>query len=115
MDSQKTDEKSGLVVPVLLLTIGVGWLLTNLGFVPKVEWAWSLGLIAGGALMLVIRGINKGSIVIGPFLIFCGLLSIVRQAGMIDWEVEFPCLVIAMGALLLIAKISNLPSGVEGE
>ena len=112
----KTDEKkSGVVVPILLVAVGVGWLLTNLGFVPGIEWAWSLGLIAGGILTLVIRGLNKGSIVIGPFLIICGLLSIARQSGMIDLKIEIPCLVIAIGALLLISRLSNLPSGLEGQ
>lgn len=105
--------QTGIVVPVLMLVVGVGWLLSNLGVFPGVNFAWPLGLAATGALTLVLRGINKGSIVIGPFLIVAAGFSILRQLDKLSLDIEVPCLVIALGALLVISHVSNLPSGLE--
>ncbi len=105
--------KSEVVIPGLMLAVGVGWLINSLDIISGVDWAWSLGLGATGLLWLVCGGINKGTVVIGPFLLTASVLSIARQAGYLDFKVEAPVLVIALGALLLLASLSNLPTGLE--
>ena len=48
-----------LLLPVLLISIGTGWLLTALGFAPAIDWVWTLGLAAVGILTFVIGGVDK--------------------------------------------------------
>ena len=107
--------KSEVVIPVLLIAVGVGWMMNSLDILPGVEWAWSIGLAAAGLLWLVCGGINKGTIVIGPFLLVASICSVARQTSILKIEVEMPCLVIALGGLLLISTLSKLPSGLEDE
>lgn len=107
--------KSEVVIPVLLVAVGAGWLMSSLDIFGGVDWAWSIGLGAAGVLWLVCGGINKGTVVIGPFLLIASALSVARQAGQLDFKIEVPCLVIALGVLSLVSTLSNLPSGLEGE
>lgn len=105
--------KHEIVIPVLLLAVGVGWLLSNLGLFDGIDFAWPLGLAAAGVLALIIPGITKRSIVVGPFLIVAGGLSLARQLKKINWDIELPCLVITLGALLVISHLANVPSGYD--
>jgi len=107
--------KSEVVIPVLLIAVGVGWMMNSMGILPGVEWAWSIGLAAAGLLWMACGGINKGTIVIGPFLLVASICSVARQRGALEVKVEMPCLVIALGALLLISTLSGLPTGTENE
>ncbi len=36
--------RAPLVIPILIMVVGVGWLLTARGFGPGVNWVWTLGL-----------------------------------------------------------------------
>ena len=107
--------KGKVLIPSLVLAVGVGWLMNSLKIIPDVNWVWSLGLGATGALWLVCEGINRATIVIGPFLLVTSVLSITRQQGYLDFDVEVPLLVITMGALLLLSKLLNLPTGLDGD
>ena len=107
--------KGEIVVPVLILAIGVGWLLKSLGVIPGVDWAWSLGLGVAGLLWLVCSGINKFTVVVGPFLLAASVLSIARQTGYLEFKTEVPMLVIALGALSLVSRLLNLPTGLEND
>lgn len=107
--------KSEIVVPVLLIAVGAGWLLSSYDIVPEVKWFWPLGLAAAGVLMLVVQGLNRVSLVLGPFLILGAALSALRQAGKISWEQEMPILLIGLGLLMIISKVSGLPNGVESD
>ena len=55
--------KSALVIPILIITVGLGWLLSVQGVMPGVDWIWTLGLAAIGVLALLVRGIDKRSII----------------------------------------------------
>lgn len=105
----KADKKS-LLLPILLITIGVGWLLSTLGVAPNIDWIWTLGLAATGVLSLAIGGLDKATIVIGPFFLAASLLSVLRQTGRISLDLEFPILVIFVGIMLLIARLPLVPS-----
>src|SRR5947207_1650458 len=54
----KPDRRS-LIIPVLLITVGTGWLLTTLGVAPRVDWVWTLGLVIVGLLAFVVGGIAR--------------------------------------------------------
>ena len=99
-----------LLLPILLITIGVGWLLSTLGIVPSIDWVWTLGLAVVGLLTFVFGGIDKVTVVIGPFFIIASCLSILRQTNRLDLDIEIPILVILVGILLLIARTSAVPA-----
>ncbi len=54
-------------------------------------------------------GVDKMSVVIGPFFIVGSFLSILRQTGRLETDVEIPILVILIGALLLAARLPQVP------
>jgi hypothetical protein len=105
----KPDKKT-LLLPILLITIGVGWLLSTLGIAPKIDWIWTLGLAATGVLAFAIGGFDKATIVIGPFFLAASLLSVLRQTERITLDLEVPILVIFVGVLLLFARMPIVPS-----
>lgn len=102
-------DKKTLLLPIFLITVGVGWLLTTLGVVPGIDWVWTLGLAMAGLLTFVVSGFDKVSMVIGPFFILASFLSILRQSGRLPLDVEVPILVIIAGVLLLIARVPSIP------
>jgi hypothetical protein len=101
-------DKKTLALPILLITCGTGWLLTTLGAVPGVNWVWTLGLAVTGLLTLV-SGFDKVTVVIGPFLIAASCLSVLRQTGRLELDLEVPILVILSGVLGLIARAQAIP------
>src|SRR6516164_5824554 len=102
--------RAPLVIPVLIIALGVGWLLTVQGFAPGVNWIWILGLGVVGILTFVFsKGIDKFSVVLGPFFLLASLLSILRQTGHVSLDIELPVLVISVGVLLLAAQLPAIP------
>ena len=102
--------KVSVAVPVLIIAVGVGWLLSTHDVIPGVNWIWVLGLGVGRILTLGLGGIDKVTIVVGPFLIVSTFFSIARQTGRMSADTEIPCLVILAGVLALIARFSPLPT-----
>jgi hypothetical protein len=101
--------KQTLILPVLLVALGAGWLLTTLGILPGIDWAWTLGLAAVGILAFALSGLDKVSIVLGPFFIAASVLSLLRQRGHLPLDVELPLLVMLAGILLLVARHGAVP------
>jgi hypothetical protein len=61
-------------------------------------------------LTFVLSGFDKVTVAIGLFFILASCLSTLRQTGRISIDVEIPILVIAAGALLLVARINSIPA-----
>ncbi len=99
----------GLAVPLLVITVGAGWLLTVLGVMPGIDWVWTLGLAIVGILAFVIGGLDKVTVVIGPMFLVASSLSVLRQTGRLATNIEIPLLVIMLGVLLLIARLPTIP------
>jgi hypothetical protein len=102
--------KVSVAVPILIIAVGVGWLLSAHEVIPGVNWVWVLGLGVVGILTLGLGGIDKVTIVVGPFLIISTFFSIARQTGRMSADTEIPCLVILAGLLALIARCSPVRS-----
>lgn len=102
--------KSGVAVPVIMIAVGIGWLLSVLGIAPAIDWVWTLALLASGLLVFILGGFDKVTFVAGIGLILCSLLSVLRQTGRLPLNVEMPLLVIAVGALLLVARHPKIPA-----
>lgn len=102
--------KGPLVLALLVMTVGVGWLLTVQGYMPGVNWIWVLGLGVVGVLTFVLSGgLDKASVILGPFFLVSSCLSLARQTGRLSANIEPPILVILMGLLLLVAQFRFIP------
>src|SRR5687767_14749756 len=99
-----------LAFAIVLTATGVGWLLMSLGVTAHVNWIWTLILAALGIVAIMISGgIDKFSIVAGPFLLAASGLSLLRQSGRLSENVEVPILVIIAGVLLFLAQTRLVP------
>ncbi len=108
-NGMRTNRAAALAIPVLVIAVGVGWLLTALGIAPSINWVWTVGLATAGLLTLAVSGFDKVSTVIGPFFLLASLLSVLRQMGELAVDVEVPILVISIGVLMFMAQLLNLP------
>lgn len=104
-----SSSRKTIVIPFLIISIGTGWLLTTLNVVPGLNWIWILGLAMVGLLSFAVSGIDKSSVLVGPFFLIASCLSVLRQIGHISLDVEIPILVIVIGSLLLIARSPSIP------
>jgi hypothetical protein len=105
-----SNSRASLVIPILIIAVGTGWLLTAQGFAPGVNWVWILGLGVVGILTFVLsKGFDKVSVVLGPFFLLASLLSVLRQTGQLSVDTEVPLLVISIGLLLLVAHSPGIP------
>ncbi len=105
-----SSDKRTLILPVLLIAVGAGWLLTSLEVLPGIDWVWTLGLAAVGLLAIAVSGLDKVSVVVGPLFIIASFLSVLRQTERLHIDVEVPILVITAGILLLIARLPAIPT-----
>ncbi len=86
-------DKTTLILPVLMIAVGCGWLLTVLGVAPEVDWIWTLVLAILGLMTFVLGGFDKVTLVIGIFLLAASGLSLLRQSGQLPLNIEVPVLV----------------------
>ena len=98
-----------LVVPILTIVVGATWLLNVLEVMPVVDWVWTVGLAAVGVLSMIFGGLNKLTLVTGPFLLAASVCALLRQTGRLSVDCEIPVLVIVLGVLILVAQLSRLP------
>ena len=105
----RTNSRAPLIIPVLIIVVGVGWLLTAQGFGPGINWLWTLGLGVIGILTFVLSGFDKVSVVVGPFFLLASVLSVLRETDGLRLDVEVPVLVIGIGVLMLVAQLPAVP------
>jgi hypothetical protein len=99
-----------LVIPILLIMLGFGWLLTSLGVMPGIDWVWTVGIALVGILTFVAGGFDTVTVAVGPFFLLASCLSVLRQSVRLDINLEVPILIIAAGLLLAIAQLPFIPS-----
>jgi hypothetical protein len=61
-------------------------------------------------LTFVVSGVDKVSVVVGPFFLLASVLSVLRQTGSLRLDVEVPVLVIGIGVLMLVAQVPAVPT-----
>jgi hypothetical protein len=96
-------------LPVTLIVVGLGWLLWEFRLFPDVDWIIGIGFIVGGIAVMVLDGVNKNSIVIGPFLIAIGIAWLAHDQYGIHWRFIIPVMLVLLGALMLAARSSRVP------
>lgn len=103
--------KGPLLLSILIITVGVGWLLTAWGFGKEINWIWTLSLgVVGVAVFVLSGGVDKASVLVGPFLLVSSLLSVLRQTDRLGANTEMPLLVILFGVLMMIAQSPKVPA-----
>ena len=103
------ESKSNVAIAVLVIALGVAWLLNTLNVIPGIDWIWTGGLGIAGILVLMMSGIDRVSMVVGPFLLVTSVLSGLRQTGRLRFDIEMPILAIVFGVLFLFAVVLPLP------
>lgn len=104
------NESKGIVaIAVLVIALGVAWLLNTLHVIPGIDWIWTSGLGIAGILVLIMSGIDRVSVVVGPFLLVSSVLSVLRQTGRLRFDIEMPILSIVFGVLFLLAVVLPVP------
>lgn len=96
-----------LVFAFLLIFLGTGWLFTNLGVFPEIDWVWTMCLAGIGLTVFAAGAFDKLTFVVGSFFLGASGLSLLRQTGRIN--IEIPPLTILVGVLLLIARHPAAP------
>ena len=105
-----THPRTAIVIPLLIIALGVGWLLNAMEYLPKVDWIWTLGLGAVGVVTLAVgKRLTRDRFVVGVWLVVASVLSVLRQREKLEFKYELPILVILIGVLLLIAHFIGLP------
>ena len=99
-----------IILGVIVIALGTAWLLNSLDVIPGVDWIWAGGLGVAGILVLIARGINKFTFVIGSFLVISSFCSILRQTGKLRPNIEMPVLFIIFGGLILLSVLLPLPA-----
>ncbi|WP_410498705.1 hypothetical protein [Chitinibacter sp. S2-10] len=97
-------KQGGIWLPIALIVIGAGWLLHRLAVFPSVNWIVILALLVSGAAVLLLEGVNKSTVVIGPMLIAGGVTTFLQQQYDLARSVQFPLLLILCGLLMLLAR-----------
>ncbi|MEX2171247.1 MAG: hypothetical protein WD851_18140 [Pirellulales bacterium] len=106
-----TQRSGPIALSIIIITVGVGWLLLAMGYMPGINWVWTLGLGVVGVLTFVLSGgVDKVSVILGPLFLISSLMSVLRQTGRLKIDAEIPILVILIGVLLLIAQMRSIPS-----
>lgn len=101
--------KSPLIIPVGLIIVGTGWLLSVAGVMPGINWIWTLSLAGLGVVTFFVSGFDKVSFVIGSLFLVASVLSVLRQTGRLPLDMEVPILVVLCGVLMLIARLPIIP------
>ena len=60
-----------------------------------------------GGLTLLLGGLNKQTLVVGPFLVVCAGFAVARQSDWIRLSVEIPCLIISFGVIMLAVTLAG--------
>lgn len=104
------------IISLITIALGFGWLMNMFPGVPNAHWVWTLGMGLAGLLIIALCGVNKLTMVTGPFLIVAAVFTILRQSGKVGWHQEMPALMIALGALMLLSVLAPVPApGWAGE
>ncbi|HJU22437.1 MAG TPA: hypothetical protein VJ891_08000 [Casimicrobiaceae bacterium] len=96
-------------LPVTMIVVGIGWLLWEFRLFPDIDWIIGLGFIVGGIAVIALDGLNKSSVVVGPFLIAVGIAWLAHDRYGTHWRYIVPAMLVLLGALMLIARSAKVP------
>jgi lia operon protein LiaF len=108
------------ILPLIIILIGIGYLLANLGIIAITPWQalvrfwpallvlWGLRMVIWDVLFSRFRHYKTSSLVFGSVLILVGLNLLLPRLGFISftitWSIVWPILLIALGLQLLTSE-----------
>jgi hypothetical protein len=95
--------------PITLIIIGILGLIWYFGWLPDFDSITALALVLGGVAILVMDGITKNSVVLGPTLIAVGIAWWLHDQYRMRWTLLVSALLIVIGVLMLIARQPRIP------
>jgi hypothetical protein len=95
--------------PITLIIIGILGLIWYFGWLPDFDSITALALVLGGVAILVMDGITKNSVVLGPTLIAVGIAWWLHDQYRMRWTLLVSALLIVIGMLMLIARHPRIP------
>lgn len=95
--------------PVTLIIIGILGLVWYFGWLPDFDSITALALVLGGVAILVMDGITKNSVVLGPALIAVGIAWWLHDQYRMRWTLLVSALLIVIGLLMLVARHPAIP------
>jgi predicted neutral ceramidase superfamily lipid hydrolase len=95
--------------PVTLIIVGLLGLVWYFGWLPDVDSITAIALIVAGIAILLMDGVTKHSIVLGPSLIAGGIAWWVHDRYRFRWTLLVSVLLIVIGILMLVARSPKIP------
>jgi hypothetical protein len=104
-----------LFLPIVIILIGTGWLLTSLGALPGVHWGWPAVMAFLGTLILVIDVISRFTFITGLTLISAAFFRVFQQAKYLPPDTVLPLTLLVLGLLWILsyALIKRVPTPKE--
>ncbi len=97
------------LVPLILMAVGAGWLLSELKIVDLGRLVWTLSLLFSGLAIFAYLGFSRSTFVVAGFLVCASIMSLLRYRGVFTFETEMPTLVIILGVLMAINQTRLVP------
>jgi hypothetical protein len=97
------------VLPIALIVFGAAWLAREMGWFHELHMVVAVAFIVLGIAILVSEGINRSSVVSGPFLVYVGVAWLAHDRGYVSIQVIWPVGIIVLGILLFIARLPAIP------
>lgn len=98
-----------LFLPLVLIVIGSLWFLKATQLMPATSSIIAIGLVVLGVVVLLTDGINKQSIVAGPFLVYVGAAVYLYYQYIFNWSHIFSVGMVCLGLLLLLSRSHAIP------
>src|SRR2546425_176082 len=97
-----------LLVPLVIICAGIGWLLNYAEYYPHVNWIVVLGLAGFGAGVLI-ADFNKVSFVSGFTAFAAAAVWYMWKTDMVEQMVAIILLLVAFGGLLFASRVLPIP------
>lgn len=101
--------RDNAALPITLIVLGALGLVWYFGWFPDFDAIIAIGLVAGGIAILVMDGMTKSSVVLGPALIAGGVAWWLHDTYRWPWSLLVPVLLILIGGLMLLARHGSIP------
>lgn len=102
-------KKPSLIIPLALIIIGAIWFLNATHILPATSVMIAIGLAIAGVAVIAMDGLNKQSVVAGPFLVYLGAAIYLRTQEFLPLSPLLALGMMVLGMLLLLARSNIVP------
>jgi hypothetical protein len=98
-----------LFIPLFLIVMGSLWFIKSIDLMPETSSIIAIGLAVLGLVVLITDGINKQSIVAGPFLMYLGAAVYLYYEEWFRISHILSVGMVVLGSLLLLSRSGMVP------